>query len=187
VFQELLAREFAPYGVLTSEQCETLERHFDLLSRWNPKLNLTRMLDVEEAVKLHYCESLFLGTLLADTDRIVDIGSGAGFPGIPLALILPGTQVDLVEAHNRKAVFLNEASRLIRNVSVLASRGEHVTGKYDWLVSRAVRPEEILSLRLAPNVAILMSGDGVQNLKPQRVVKVPWGEDRVVAMFHVKH
>src|SRR5678815_5908684 len=88
MFRELLARKFAPYGVLAVEQIDQLEAHYKLLVLWNARLNLTRIESVEEAVRLHYCESLFVGTRLpAGPLRIVDVGSGAGFPGIPIAIL----------------------------------------------------------------------------------------------------
>ena len=111
MFRELLAREFAPYGSLTPEQIDLLEAHYNLLVQWNARLNLTRIDSVEEAVRLHYCESLFVGTRLpAGPLRIVDVGSGAGFPGIPIAILRPECTVTLVESHQRKGVFLREAT-----------------------------------------------------------------------------
>ena len=81
MFRELLAREFAPYGSLTVEQIGLLEAHYNLLVLWNARLNLTRIESVQEAVQLHYCESLFVGTKLpAGSLSIVDVGSGAGSP-----------------------------------------------------------------------------------------------------------
>ena len=84
MFRDLLVREFAPYGSLTVDQIDALEAHYKLLTQWNARLNLTRIESVEDAVRLHYCESLFVGTRLpAGPLRIVDVGSGAGFPEFP--------------------------------------------------------------------------------------------------------
>ena len=177
-FRDSLAREFAPFGSLSDSQLHLLELHYQLLLRWNQKLNLTRIIDLQEAVQLHYCESLYLAEFLPKNPlKIVDVGSGAGFPGIPIAIYRPDCVVDLVESHQRKAVFLTEAVRQLglSNVRVIAKRAEDLTERYDWLVSRAVRPEDVLALRLAPDVAILgVAGD-----------KLPWGRGR--ALFHVKH
>ncbi len=83
-FKSLLELEFSPYGTLTADQLTLLERHYQLLLRWNQKMNLTRITSVHDAVRYHYCESLYLAqTLPEGALRIVDIGSGAGFPGIP--------------------------------------------------------------------------------------------------------
>jgi 16S rRNA (guanine527-N7)-methyltransferase len=127
-------------------------------------------------VRYHYCESLYLAqSLPKGALRIVDIGSGAGFPGIPVAIYRPDCEVHLVESHQRKAVFLNEATRNMANTRIFAGRAEDVTESYDWMISRAVRSDDVLNLKLAPNVAVL----GTEGKK------LPWGESR--ALFHVEH
>ena len=164
-----------------------LERHYSLLMHWNRRRNLTRIQELEDSVQLHYCESLFLGkSLPAGALRVADIGSGAGFPGFPVAVVRPESNVDLIESHNRKAVFLREACSELGNIRVIAERAETLcAGDYDWVVSRAVRPSEVLALRLAPQAAVLMSAADLDALeqKPAVVRDVPWGTGRVLAMF----
>lgn len=172
-FKSLLALDFSAYGVLTPQQLTLLEEHYRLLLLWNRKMNLTRITSLQDAVWYHYCESLYLATRLpAGVLRIIDVGSGAGFPGIPVAIYRPECAVDLVESHQRKAVFLREAARKLTNVRVLARRAEAVTDSYDWTISRAVRPEDVLKLNLAANVAVL----GVEG------ENLPWGEKRALFM-----
>lgn len=184
MFKELLAAEFSKYGVLSGTQLEQLEAHFLALTRWNERLNLTRIRDMAEAVRFHYCESLFLGQFLPPgTLRVVDVGSGGGFPGIPVAILRPECEVTLVESHRRKAVFLREAARGLGNVKVVAKRAEEVQGHFDWLVSRAVAPAEVLNLRLSGNVALLIGEEDAAKFDGDRI-QVPWGEKRTV--FHVK-
>jgi len=174
-FKSLLMSEFSPHGALTSDQLDLLDQHYRMLQRWNPKINLTRISSLEDIVRFHYCESLYLGSYLpARPLRIVDIGSGAGFPGIPVAIYRSDCEVDLVESHQRKAVFLREATRKLSNVRVLAKRADDLVGSYDWMISRAVRSEDVLKLNLASNIAVLGSAGE----------KLPWGESR--ALFHVK-
>jgi 16S rRNA G527 N7-methylase RsmG len=190
MFRELLADKFSAYGVLSFQQLRTLEEHYRLLLRWNETLNLTRIVGVDDAVRLHYCESLFVGTKIpADPIRILDLGSGAGFPGIPLAILRPECGVDLVESNKRKAVFLREASRGLSNVRVISDRAELIEARqWDWLVSRAVRPGEVLGLGLARRSALLMSSNNLKDLpQPGLVFNVPWGANRILAMFHVEH
>ncbi len=176
-FQDLLAREFAPYGDLTIDQLGKLEVHYRLLTHWNSRLNLTRIRSLEDSVKLHYCESLFLGKALpAGSLKIVDIGSGAGFPGLPISILRPECSVTLVESHQRKAVFLQEATRELENIKVVSSRAEEVDEQFDWLVSRAVAPEDVLALQMAPNRALLV-GDG----QFSEARRVPWGDGRFLA------
>jgi 16S rRNA (guanine527-N7)-methyltransferase len=185
IFRELLAREFAPYGSLTVEQLDQLEAHYTLLTQWNTRLNLTRIDSVEGAVRLHYCESLFVGTRLpAGPLRIVDVGSGAGFPGIPIAILRPECDVTLVESHQRKGVFLREASRDLKNVAVVTDRAENLKPDFDWLVSRAVSPADVLKLKLAKNLALLVGGEEIPGFEGR--VPIPWGTSRYL-VFHVKH
>ena len=130
-------------------QLGQLESHYELLLRWNRKLNLTRIEELEDVVRLHYCESLFLSQCLPPGPlRIVDVGSGGGFPGIPVAVSRPECEVTLVESHQRKAVFLREATRGLTNVTVAAKRAEDLVGSFDWVVSRAVAPAEIFRLAI---------------------------------------
>ena len=185
MFRDLLAREFAPYGSLTPNQLERLEAHFNRLTQWNARLNLTRIESVEEAVRMHYCESLLVGTRLPPGPlRIVDVGSGAGFPGIPVAILRPESTVTLVESHQRKGVFLSEASRELKNVNVVTDRAENLKDEYDWLISRAVSPDDVLKLRLANNLAVLVGSDALPTSKARELI--PWGTNRFL-VFHVKH
>jgi 16S rRNA (guanine527-N7)-methyltransferase len=184
MFKELLAREFAPYGELSELQLTQLENHFRTLTKWNEKLNLSRITRVEDAVKFHYCESLYLAKFLPrNAQRIVDVGSGAGFPGIPVAILRPDCGVTLVESHQRKAVFLREAARGLKSVRVLSLRGEDLAESFDWLISRAVAPAEVLAMRLAKRMALLIGADDARSLKGT-IESLPWGDRRV--LFHVE-
>jgi 16S rRNA (guanine527-N7)-methyltransferase len=184
MFRELLAREFEPYGSLTVAQIDLLEAHYNLLVRWNARLNLTRIDSLEDAVRLHYCESLFVATRLPPGAlRIVDVGSGAGFPGVPIAILRPECTVTLVESHQRKAVFLREARRNLTNVRVVTDRAENLRPQYDWLVSRAVSLDDVLKLKLASNLALLVGGGENPEFKQRE--PLPWGTSRFLA-FHVE-
>jgi len=186
MFRELLASEFAPYGKLDARQLDRLEAHYNLLTKWNERINLTRIRNLEDIVRLHYCESLFVATVLPPGAlRIVDVGSGAGFPGIPIAIARPECTVTLVESHQRKAVFLRESSRNLSNIKVLSSRAEDLKEKFDWLVSRALAPNDVQSLRLAENAAILLGERDATSIG-EEVRKFPWGKNRAVALFHVE-
>ena len=174
---------FADFA-LKPEQSAALEAHLDLLMRWNRSLNLTAIRSREEAIERHYCESLFLGAKLpAGALRIADVGSGAGFPGFPVAVLRPECSVTLIESHQRKAVFLREASRKIPNVRLLAKRAEDVAETFDWVISRAVSYADLAPFlkRLAPNADLLTGAEdppdslGSDGRSP---VPLPWGEQR---------
>jgi 16S rRNA (guanine527-N7)-methyltransferase len=181
MFRELLASEFQPYCQLTPLQLDQLEQHFRLLVAWNQKLNLTRITEAAEAVPFHYCESLFLGLKLPPGPlRVADLGSGAGFPGIPTAILRPDLNVSLIESSQRKSVFLREAARELPNVEVLPVRFEDCTRRFDWVIARAVTPLNVISSRLASYFALLVaSGDAPAGAE---VTKLPWGRDRVLSV-----
>jgi 16S rRNA (guanine527-N7)-methyltransferase len=91
-----------------------LSTYLDLLLKWNARTNLTAIRDPEEIVRRHFGESLFAGRHLdPDTASLLDFGSGAGFPGLPIALLRPDIQVTLAESQNKKAAFLREAVRTL--------------------------------------------------------------------------
>lgn len=181
-FQELLSRDFPE---LSAQQLAALEDHYLLLVRWNQKMNLTRVISLEEAVQVHYAESLLLGRVLPPGAlRIADVGSGAGFPGIPIAVLRPESSITLIESHQRKAVFLREASRGLANVRVLSSRAEDVRERFEWVVSRAVTPSEVVALPLADHFAFLLAEEDAPG--GSEIQKLPWGQHRAIAVFHVK-
>jgi 16S rRNA (guanine527-N7)-methyltransferase len=158
VFAEALRAGLAGIVELMPGQMEALEAHYNLMVRWNNTLNLTKITDLHDAVSRHYLESLFLGLHLpAGALKIADIGSGPGFPGFPVAVLRPDCEVTLIESHQRKAVFLREATRGMANIKVLAKRGEEVKGRFDWIISRAVSYEDLKApiRSLAPCTALL--------------------------------
>jgi 16S rRNA (guanine527-N7)-methyltransferase len=175
---------------LSQSQADQLYVHYELLIRWNQRMNLTTIKPGPEMVTRHYRESLFFGAHIpAEHDRIsiFDVGSGAGFPGVPIAVLKPNWRVQLVESSQRKAVFLRESTRHLANVSVLADRMEDVSETCDWVVSRAVNPAEVLSTvpRLAVNIG-LMIGEGDFSLvqHDSRIawaepVRLPWGDRKL--------
>ena len=97
---------------LGSQQFAQFAAHFSLLLRWNEKINLTAVRKPEEIATRHFEESLFLATLLPPpAGLLVDIGSGAGFPGLPLKIVWPSAETVLLEPNNKKATFLKEVIR----------------------------------------------------------------------------
>ena len=181
-FRKRLAEEWPG---LTDTQAIALARHYELMLRWNVRLNLTRVTKLEDAVRFHYGESLFLARVLPPGAlHIVDVGSGAGFPGIPIAVVRPECTVDLVDSDRRKAVFLREATRDIANTTVIAKRAEDFEPNYDWIVSRAVSVREVLETGLAPKAALLIGESDASSAFEVR--NLPWVERRVVGLFHVE-
>jgi 16S rRNA (guanine527-N7)-methyltransferase len=187
-FSEVLHRELAAWANLSHEQVAQLYGHYTLLEHWNKKMNLTSVAPGQETVIRHYCESLFFAAHLdSSASSIVDVGSGAGFPGVPIAILKPDCKVNLVESNQRKAVFLREATRSLPNVSVIAQRAEALSTSYDWVVSRAVDPNEVVALipRLAPKVGLMLGESDFLELRTSKHVawsepiRLPWGDRRV--------
>src|SRR5215831_532416 len=101
-FRERLLRRVSGFCQLSDLQLDQLEQHCELMRRWNKVINLTRIEKLEEIVDRHFAESLLLGSKLPPGElRIADVGSGAGFPGIPIAILRPKTAVSLIESHQR--------------------------------------------------------------------------------------
>lgn len=186
-FRALLQSAVQGWLSLTDEQLNALWRHFELMLRWNRKINLTRLTSIEEAVMRHYGESLFLASRIPEqTFSVADIGSGAGFPGYPVAILRTELAVTLFESDQRKAAFLREACGDSPNVGVQCIRGEAVTGSFCQVVSRAVRPSEVIGIarRVAKRVSLLVGKGESQQLSELdwladiRLEKLPWGEGR---------
>jgi 16S rRNA (guanine527-N7)-methyltransferase len=184
VFSDLLEMRLRGMVSLSAEQTAALQSHYNLLVKWNKVLNLTTLRRVADVVERHYCESVFLACRLPEgTLSVADIGSGAGFPGIPVAVMRPESSISLIESHQRKAVFLREASRSLRNVQVLAKRAEDVEEWFDWLVSRAVSGDDLsrVALGLAGNLAVLGAEAApfrVDNISWADPIRLPWGARR---------
>lgn len=143
--QYWVSRAWQSHPALDADQWRQLELHYALLRRWNPKVNLVSASTLDAAATKHYAESLFLAAGLPEGIRtVVDVGSGAGFPGFPLAVMCPGVKVVLIESDKRKAAFLRESCGLA-NLSVANVRMEDWAGTCDATITRAVDPKTVLS------------------------------------------
>ena len=189
-FAELLQKELRPWMTLADGQIRRLWAHYEILLRWNAKMNLTSIPAGEEMVLRHYCESLFFAAHFPGDSAaitIADLGSGAGFPGAPMAIWKPNWRITLIESNQRKAVFLRESTRGLPNISVLARRAESSASTFNWLVARGVDPKEVLKNipRLAPRIGLMLGEDdfsGIQSnsgIAWSEPVRLPWGDRRV--------
>ena len=152
---ELLA-PFLPISYqLTSDDLDQISIYIDILLRWNSRVNLTAIRDPEQIVTRHFGESLFAAHHLFPARQgqnltLADIGSGAGFPGLPLKLWAPEISLTLIESNHKKATFLREVSRALTltNIDIQNARAESLTGRtFDLVTLRAVeRFESILPI-----------------------------------------
>jgi len=129
---------------LDSKQIEQIQQYTAILLRWNAKTNLTAIHDPLEILYRHFCESM-LGALVipAEKCRLADVGSGGGFPGLPMKILRPELDLYLIESNIKKATFLTEVVRELglTGVRVLVSRYEELSEEVaplDVICSRAV-------------------------------------------------
>jgi 16S rRNA (guanine527-N7)-methyltransferase len=132
---------------LREEHILKFQKYKELLKRWGKKINITSILDDEGIEEKHFFDSL-LGLKAFESlgldfknKTFLDVGSGGGFPGVPLSIVIEGSTFHLCESKHKKCVFLEQAKRELKleNVKVLCSRVEDLDGKYDFLLMRAVK------------------------------------------------
>jgi 16S rRNA (guanine527-N7)-methyltransferase len=163
-----IAALLAPY--LLSAQAaslyDQLSLYLDLLLKWNARTNLTAIRDPEEIIRRHFGESLFAAQHLGPCATLLDFGSGAGFPGLPIALLRPEIAVTLAESQNKKATFLREAVRTLGlTTEVWSGRVEAMPAesKFDIVTLRAVdnMPQAILTAqpRASRRMVLLATSD----------------------------
>src|ERR1700730_14121945 len=128
----------------SNKQVQQIQQYMGMLLKWNEAVNLTAIRDPLEILYRHFCESMFAASVVPlDNGRLADVGSGGGFPGLPLKLLRPELEVFLVESNVKKATFLAEVVRDLEltGTRVLVSRyeelGEELT-PLDIVCSRAV-------------------------------------------------
>lgn len=193
-----IASLLAPYYSVNDQRLiEGIKAYILLLLEWNEKISLTRITEPVEVVKFHFGESLFAASLLKICDgRLADVGSGAGFPGLPLAMAIPGLHASLIESNAKKAAFLSEVVRRVglSNVVVLRSRMEDVKGveAFDFICARAIGKKAALIRwsreRLAQNgrLVLFLGEDGVQTVRKmsqwnwESPIKIPNSSRRFV-------
>ena len=125
---------------LAPETAEKFAAYLTLLQKWNARTNLTAIRDEEGILSRHFLESILCAHKLPQgIVSLLDFGSGAGFPGIPIALIRPEVSVTLAESQNKKAAFLREAVRTLDlKTKVHSARAETLAARFDCVTLRAV-------------------------------------------------
>ena len=173
---DFIYNKLTEHGIASNtEQCEKLLRFYELLVEWNEKMNLTAITDFEEAVMKHFVDSLamfipeiqkeVLKNISNDSDeklRLIDVGSGAGFPGLPIAIIKDKWEVVLLETLKKRTVFLEEVVKELNlsNVKVVWGRAEDFGQNKEYregfnlAVSRAVAALPVLSEFCIPFVKV---------------------------------
>lgn len=195
--RELLA-PFVPQSALTQSQIESLQAYLDLLLKWNSKINLTSVRDPDEMVGRHFGESLFAARGIFPEPipaSVIDVGAGAGFPGIPLKIWNQSIELILVESNGKKSAFLREVARALNleQVVVESKRAESLLAKVDVVTLRAVeRFDAILPtarklLRSGGRLALLIGEAQTEiaksilsDLKWTDPIRIPLSDNRVL-------
>ena len=198
-YQELAQAAQLRFGLRLSDgQLQAFSLYARELQDWNLRVNLTAITEPHEIEVKHFLDSLscLLALKPRAGDKLVDVGSGAGFPGIPLKIACPQLRVALVESIGKKAEFCRHIVRLLglEGIEVIQARAEQLgrdleyRGRYDWAVARAVARLPVLLEYLLPllrvgGVAIAQKGETgpSETMKAKRALEVLGGElQRVV-------
>lgn len=147
---------------INKEETRKFFEYMQLLLLWNEKINLTAITEPDEIVVKHFVDSLSINKYIGEGLKIIDVGTGAGFPGIPLAIYREDIKVTLLDSLNKRINFLNEVSDKLGLKSVYTNHGraedcgqdKKYRESYDIAVSRAVAPLNVLSEYLLPFVKV---------------------------------
>ena len=162
------------FTYLTDKQKQQFAALFDLYKDWNEKINVISRKDIDNLYLHHVLHSLAIAKAVSFRlgTRILDFGTGGGFPGIPLAILFPETQFKMIDGTGKKIRVVNEVATAIglENVEAVHLRGEEEKGKYDFVVSRAVMPLPDLMKIVKKNV-----GKEQRNSLPNGVICLKGG------------
>jgi len=143
-----IREKLSPYFTFTEVQWEQFQKLEEVILDWNQRVNVVSRKDTSEFVERHVLHSLSVFKFLPFTPKsnVLDLGTGGGFPGLPLAIANPETEFLLVDSIGKKIMVVNEAIEFIglKNVKTIHGRVEAVKGQFDFVVSRAVAPAEEL-------------------------------------------
>lgn len=162
-FDEIMIKNLKELDIKLSEnQLKQFYKYMNILIEWNKFINLTNITEPIEIIQKHFVDSLTILKYIKGTDTVIDVGTGAGFPGIPIKIAFPKTKIVLLDSLNKRIKFLNEVINKLelKNVKVIHGRAEDLghneehREKYDIAIARAVAPLNVLSEYLIPFVKI---------------------------------
>ena len=188
VGRRLTIAELAAQFQLSAEQAQRFEAYLDLLVRWNARINLTAVREAEEIVQRHFAECVFASQQIpANVRTLLDFGSGAGLPGIPIAICRPEIAVTLAESQGKKAAFLRETVRTLGlQAEVWDRRVEQMPAErsFDAVTLRAVDKMAAACrtavARIAAGGFLLAFATRATEPELRRIGEVVWQEGRPV-------
>ena len=202
--KSLIIKKLENEGItITLEQCDKLYRFYEMVTEKNKVMNLTAITDYEEFVIKHFVDSLMIGKVMDMTGSmsVLDIGTGAGFPGVPIKIVYPETKVLLLDSLNKRLNFLNEVIEELdlKDIVTIHSRAEELQAKgeyrenFDLCVSRAVSALPTLSEYCLPYVkpggkfvAYKATGADEEIEASKTAIRVLGGEIKETAHFIIK-
>lgn len=183
----LIKNGLAPFA--TDDICSKLSDFCDYLLEQNKLFNLTAIKTPESAALLHFADSITLADYIPENARILDIGSGAGFPAIPLAIARPDIQVTALDSTLKRVNFINSAAKMLglTNITAVCYRAEDVTGKdfkesFDIVTARAVASYPVLLELALPAVKV---GGKFVAMKSKDVSRETEGIEKVAKMLSI--
>jgi len=139
--------------VLTETMIQQFRQYVELLQEWNKKINLTSLTEISEIYEKHFYDSLLINRLIALEGTFCDVGSGAGFPGIPCKIAYPELTLTIIEPLKKRCNFLEILCKELKiSVNIVNGRAEEITGEYDIVTARAVANLRILAELCIPLV-----------------------------------
>jgi 16S rRNA (guanine527-N7)-methyltransferase len=180
-----IAHLLEPFIELDESRLRAISTYIDLLLKWNARINLTAIREPSEIVQRHFGESLFAAKYLLDQQQpqtVIDLGSGAGFPGVPFAMLATEVQVTLLESQQKKATFLKELVHTLglKNVNIFSDRAENYPNTADLGMLRAVEkfgqalPVAARLTKAGGRVALMIGSGQVESAK-RLVAELIWG------------
>lgn len=147
---------------LTNEQVEQFERYQNLLLEWNEKINLTAITEENDIIIKHFVDSMTVSKYFKENDKVIDVGTGAGFPGVPLKIVDKTLKITLLDSLNKRINYLNDVIEKLRfdNVETIHGRAEELSRnskyreQYDVATARAVANLKTLSEYCLPFVKV---------------------------------
>lgn len=175
--------------ILEEKQIENFYKYMKLLLEWNEKMNLTAITEPNEVILKHFIDSLTIANLIQTGQKIIDVGTGAGFPGIPLSIVKE-EDITLLDSLNKRITFLEEIINKLelKKIKTVHSRVEEFAKNkkerqmYDIATSRAVAPLNVLLEYLLPlvkigGICICMKGSNIEEInEAQNALKILGGE-----------
>ncbi len=186
--------------VLNEQQIHQFYQYMELLLEWNEKINLTAITNPEEIIVKHFIDSLTIAKYVKENARLIDVGTGAGFPGIPLKIIREDIEITLLDSLNKRVNFLNEVIHELKlsKIQAVHSRVEDFAKdkknreSFDYATSRAVANLSTLSEYLIPLVkiggnAISMKGSEVDEemKQSQKAISLLGGKIKTIETFQL--